>query len=356
MTARTLGALPRYIQEPGALARLTTIVPAIGSRPFILADGATSETGRQEIEQQLRGVTARVIFGLTGGACTASEIDRFAEAARTLEADMVAGLGGVTAIGLAKGVSLALGLPFVSLPLVPACHAPVSTLVEIEADGEQPAEIRVLRRPAELVLVDSALVATASSRQFIAGIGDTLARKFELEQGGAAGALNFAEGRPTLLAIAAAESAYQTVREQTGAALALRGRRKSGEALERVIEAMMLLSGVAHEQGGPSVAHALAGGFASLPDCRSVLHGEIVAFALLAQLAFEQRPAELIADLVGFYRSIGLPARLAEIGIVGEAKPAIDAAARRSSASWLVPVDPRRLAQAIAEADALGAK
>jgi glycerol dehydrogenase len=354
MTARILGALPRYVQEPGALARLGGVVAELGSRPFILADGATTEAGRQEIEQQLRGVAARVIFGLTGGVCTAAEIERFTEAARTLEADMVAGLGGQTALGLAKGVSLALGLPFVSVPLLPACHLPVSALIDVEADGDQAAGIRTLKHPAEIVLVDSALLAAAPSRQFIAGIGDTLARKFELEQGGAAGALNFAEGRPTLLALGAAESAYQTLREHAGAALALRGRRKGGEALERVIEAMMLLSGVAHEQGGPSIAHALAGGLATLPDCRSVLHGELVAFALLAQLAFEGRPAELAADLIGFYRSIGLPARLAEIGIVGEARPVVETAARRSSASWLVPVDPRRLAEAVLAADALG--
>src|SRR5713101_8112515 len=87
-----------------------------------------------------------------------------------------------------------------------------------------------------------------------------------------------------------------------------------------------------------------------------LLHGESVAFALLAQLVFEERPASMLGDRVGFYRALGLPARLGEIGIVGDTAPMLAAAARRSGDAWLVPVDAKRLVDAIARVDTLVAK
>jgi glycerol dehydrogenase len=355
MAIRVFGAPPRYIQGAGALAQLAPLFGQFGRRPFIVTDAATGDALRQEIEQWLKDTTDRVIFGLAG-ACTAAEIERFAETARTLEADLLAGIGGAAAIGIAKGICLATRLPLVTVPTVPCCHAAVSRLIEVEAEGEAGAETRLMPLPPELVLVDTAVLAAAPPRLFIAGIGDALARKFEIEQGVASGALNLLDGRPTLLAAAAAEAGYRAIRENAIAALALRTRRNSGEALERVTEAMVLLGGIAHESGGPSIAHALARGLAALPQCRTALHGELVAFALLAQLVFEERPADLLADLVAFYRTLGLPVRLAEIGIIADVPAAAEAAARRSGEAWLVPVDAKRLARAILEADALTAR
>jgi glycerol dehydrogenase len=356
MAFRVFGAPPRYIQGAGALRELPRLIGQFGRRPLIIADDGAGEALRGEIEQQLKETTDRVIFGLAGAQCTAAEIERFSETARMLEADVLAGLGGASAIFLAKGVCLALRLPLVALPTLPCCHAAVSRLIEVEADGESAAETRLMPLPPDLVLVDTALLAAAPPRLFIAGLGDVLARKFEIEQGADAGALNLLDGRPTLLAASAAEAAYRAIREHAIAALTLRTRRSSGEAFERVAEAMLLLGGIAHESGGPSIAHALARGFAALSPCRTMLHGELVAFALLAQLRFEERPAALLSELVGFYRSLGLPARLAEIGIVADAPAAAEEAARRGAQGFLVPFDVKRLARAILEVDAVAAK
>jgi glycerol dehydrogenase len=351
MPDRIFGAPPRYIQSAGALAQLAPLFGRLGRRPFIVTDAAAPEPLRQEIEQRLKDTTDRVIFGVAGGPCNAAEIERFVETARMLEADLVAGLGGALAIGLAKGVVLATHLPLVTVPTAPCCHAAISRIVEIEGNGDVAAEMRFLPQPPEAVLVDTALLAAAPPRLFIAGLGDAIARKFELEHSAAAGALNLLDGRPTLLAIAAGEACYRAIREHAGAALALRTRRKGGEALEQVAEAMLLLGGLAHESGGASIAHALARSLAALPPCRTALHGELVAFALLAQLVFEDRPADLLGDLVAFHRSLGLPTRLDEIGIVADAVAAAETAARRS-----LPTEGKRLARAILAVDTLQAR
>ncbi len=351
MTDRVFGALSRYIQGAGALAQLAPLVAGYGKRPFIIADTACNEALRLEIEQQLKASTDRVVFGLAGTACTEAEIERFAETARMLEADLLLGLGGGAAIGIAKGLCLATGLPLLTIPTVPCCHAPVSRFVEIESEHGFTGAMRPMRLAPDIVLVDTTVIAASPPRVFIAGFGDALARRFEVEHTTATGALNLFGGRPTMLAAAAGEAAWRAIRDHAIAALALRARRGTGEALERVTEAMVLLAGVAHENGGPSMAHALARGYAALPACRTALHGELVAVALLAQLVFDARPAELLAELVALYRAVGLPVRLAEIGIVADRAAAVETAARRG-----VPLDAKRLAQAVLEADAFTSK
>jgi len=202
--------------------------------------------------------------------------------------------------------------------------------------------------PPSAVLVDTSVFSGAPPRHFIAGLGCALARRFEVEQSAAAGAISLIEGRSTQLAAAAATAAWGTIREHAIAALAQRTRRSGGEALERVVEAMVLLSGIAHESGGPAIAHALARGYAALPACRTAVHGELVAVALLGQLVLEAQPAELVLDIVALHRSLGLPVRLAEIGIVADQAAAVEVATRRG-----VPLEAKRLAQAVFEADVL---
>jgi glycerol dehydrogenase len=58
----------------------------------------------------------------------------------------------------------------------------------------------------------------------------------------------------------------------------------AGPALERVVEANILLSGAGFESGGVAAAHAIHHGLCELPDVQHHLHGEKVAIGVLATL------------------------------------------------------------------------
>lgn len=85
--------------------------------------------------------------------------------------------------------------------------------------------------------------------------------------------------------------------------------------LEHVIEANTLLSGLGFESGGLAAAHAIHNGLTVVPETKAFWHGEKVAFGTLAMLLMTDRKPELIAQVYTFYRSVGLPVTLAEIGI-----------------------------------------
>jgi glycerol dehydrogenase len=88
-------------------------------------------------------------------------------------------------------------------------------------------------------------------------------------------------------------------------------------ALERVIEANILLSGVGSENGGLAAVHSIHNGLTTLESSAASLHGEKVAFSTLAALFLADKPAAVIDEVYGFCEAVGLPTTLAAIGLGG---------------------------------------
>ena len=63
-------------------------------------------------------------------------------------------------------------------------------------------------------------------------------------------------------------------------------------AVEKIIEANTLLSGIGFESVGLAGAHAIHNGLTVLEECHHMYHGEKVAFGTLAQLVLENVPHE----------------------------------------------------------------
>ncbi len=78
-------------------------------------------------------------------------------------------------------------------------------------------------------------------------------------------------------------------------------------ALENIIEANTLLSGIGFESGGLAAAHAIHNGFTALTgDIHHLTHGEKVAYGTLVQLFLENRPKEVLDKYIRFYQQIGM--------------------------------------------------
>jgi glycerol dehydrogenase len=148
------------------------------------------------------------------------------------------------------------------------------------------------------------------------------------------------------------------VRADAVAALEAVTAKTPNEAFERVVEATILSSGLGFESGGLSISHALTRGFSAIPALSGALHGEQVAFGLLAQLRLEGRSDEFLADMKAFYRTVGLPVSLADLGLRQGAAAAIETIAARTLAdapyvqNFQSEVTQANLTAALARADA----
>ncbi|MBY5323950.1 MULTISPECIES: glycerol dehydrogenase [Rhizobium] len=318
----------RYIQADGAMALLGQEAQTYGKRATALVDRGIFDLLEAEVTNALAG---RVDFDLArhGGECSEREISALAETARSKGADVVIGIGGGKALDTAKAAARDLGLPVIVVPTIAASDAPCSALAVVYNEDGTVAYDSFLPNNPNLVLVDTALIAKAPARFLAAGIGDALATWYEADSCRRSGAFNCMKMPGVSLAFEVARFCRETIFEFGVAALSECDAKTAGPAIERVIEANILLSGIGFESGGVAAAHAIHHGLCELDDVHHHLHGEKVAIGVLAGLKIQGLDDEFIR-VRDFCRLVRLPTRLADIGIADPTEAKLAIVARRA--------------------------
>src|SRR5262249_53926233 len=119
----------------------------------------------------------------------------------------------------------------------------------------------------------------------------------------------------TLAAIALARLCYDTILEYGPAAvLACRGKVVT-PALEHIVEANTLHSGLGFESGGLASAHSIHNGLTMLNGTHGYQHAEKVTIGALAGLFVADGPAKLIDGFYTFGGAAGLQTPLPGMGL-----------------------------------------
>jgi glycerol dehydrogenase len=124
----------------------------------------------------------------------------------------------------------------------------------------------------------------------------------------------------------------QTLYDDGPAALAAVGSNAVTPALERVVEANTLLSGLGFESGGLAIAHSIHNGLTTAEATHAFLHGEKVSFGLVVQLVVEGRPVAELDRVIRFCREVGLPTTLAELHLRADDRATLQTVAQRTVA------------------------
>jgi glycerol dehydrogenase len=342
----------RYVQGAGALATLDAELERLGiERPLVLLDPAVEEVTRLAL-----GDAETVRFG---GECSPGEIERVADAARAANADAVVAVGGGKALDTAKAVAHPAKLKLVIAPTIASTDAPTSALSVVYDDHGAFLEYRFWTSNPHLVLVDTEIVAKAPVRFLVAGIGDGLATWFEAESSSRTRSAAMAGGVPLQAALTLARLCYDTLLEYGVAARQAVERDVVTPAVERVIEANTLLSGLGFESGGLAGAHSIHNGLTELHETHDYWHGEKVAFGLIAMLVLEGRAQAELDEVTDFCLDVGLPVTLADVGVDVETADLERVAATACADGETIhntpfPVDPGMVLSAMIAADAYG--
>ena len=177
-TTRAFGSPLRYIQGPGEFDNLPAYVKPYGTACFLI-DAFLFQTLEQRLNAAYEGTGQQFIALSCSGECCDEEVERVKAEARQHGAGVFAGIGGGKTMDVAKLCADSAGLPLVIVPTSASTDAPVSEIAVVYQAGGEYIGSRKMRRNAELVLVDSEIVAKAPRRLFIAGIGDALATWLE---------------------------------------------------------------------------------------------------------------------------------------------------------------------------------
>ena len=352
----------RYTQGSNATLSLGREMAVLGlTGPALILAGnsaiaALSDTWRQSLGEA--GMEYQVCR--FGGECSLAEIERGKRQARDQRARVIVGAGGGKVLDTARAVAADLGLPVVNCPTVASSDAPCSALSVIYTEEGAFLQYRIYGKNPDLVLVDTQVIAQSPPRLLVAGMGDALATWFEAKTCVDGNIKNMRGGGSSQSALALAELCYRTLLRDGADALSALQNQSPTPALERLVEANTLLSGLGFESSGLAAAHAVHNGLTAVPETHAYFHGEKVAYGVLVQLILEQKPGPVREEVLDFATKVGLPTTLAEIGLAEMTGEMLDQIAARTTAEGETihnepfAVKPRMVAEAIRAADAMG--
>lgn len=352
----------RYTQGRGATAHLGAEMKALGLEgPVLIVAGRAARSLLAGIwRASLSDAGYTYAIHDFGGECSHAEIGRILDSAAQSSAATIVGAGGGKVLDAARAAAADRNVPVVNCPTVASSDAPCSALSVIYTAEGVFQEYRFYRKNPELVLVDSEVVAQAPPRLLAAGMGDALATWFEAKTCVAGHVRNMRGGASTRSALALAQLCYQTLIEDGPEAMRAVSLRAVTPALERIIEANTLLSGLGFESSGLAAAHAVHNGLTAAPSTARFYHGEKVAFGVIVQLVLEGAPQAQFADVFRFSTAVGLPITLQQIGCAELPRDLLLQIAARTTAPGETihnepfTVTPAMVADAILAADAAG--
>lgn len=313
------GSPRRYIQGAGAIAQLGAELARLGKTAVLVADEHVQRLVAPQGQESCAAAGVSLSPIVFGGEVTHAEVERMAALCKGNPPEIVVAAGGGKTIDAAKFLSGKIAAKLVTVPTVASNDSPTSHIIVVYDENHKLVGVEKLKANPDLVLVDTAIIAKAPAVLLSAGIGDAIVKRFEVEQCVGANGNNVFGARSPMTALALARACYDAVRADSVAALAAVRRGEPDAALERLVEASVLMSGLAFESGGLSVCHAMTRGLSAVPGPASALHGHQVAYGLLVQLALEGREAAFVNDIRGFFAQVDLPLSLSDLGFAGGA-------------------------------------
>lgn len=358
--AKILIAPSKYVQGPGELKNLGSYAAKSGKKALVLiSEGGRKRSGAQ-IQESFAGTGCEMFFESFNGECSKTEINRLTALAEEKGCDLIIGVGGGKIFDTAKAVAYARKVPVFICPTIASTDAPCSALSVIYTDAGVFEEYLFLPANPNMVLMDTDIIAQSPVRLTMAGIGDALATYYEARACQRSGAASCAGGLPTEAAMAIAKLCRDTLlAEGLKAKLALE-RKVCTPAVEKIVEANTLLSGIGFESAGLAGAHAIHNGLTVLEECHHMYHGEKVAFGTITQLVLEDVPADELEQIITFCIQVGLPVTMEQLGVKELTDEKVMAVAQLACAegdtlhNMPFVVTPQSVAAAIKAADALG--
>lgn len=303
-----------YVQEQGLMKKAGEWLVKYGNNLFIIAGKTAWSKVGAILEPSLKEYQLAYEVAIFTGESSYEEVERLQKIVPHAT-DLIVGIGGGKALDAAKAVAAKLGIPFVAIPTVAGTCACVTHLSVMYTTDGVFIDFITHAQNSILTLVDGEIIADSPVSFMLSGIGDTLAKWYE----GIVCARGHEDDVPTKLGLAAAKICLDTLTEYSEIAIKDMNSKTPSYAVQQITDAIFLsagaVGGFGMENTRACAAHGVHDGLTVVKETHQMMHGMKVAYGIIALLYIDNQPSEEIERVKSFYRKIGLPTSLLELGV-----------------------------------------
>lgn len=236
------------------------------------------------------------------------------------QVDLILGIGGGKAIDTAKLVANQINKTIFIIPTIASTCAGTSALSVVYNQDKTFKEIAFFKAPPEKIFIDLETIKNSPSRYTWAGIGDTLAKYYEVKiKHEYCLANNKKINFPTQMAIELSHNCKNIIIKNSEEGYYSH---EINEAFKNVVLTIIVTTGMVSnfidDFLNGAIAHSVFYGLTILPRIeKEHLHGEVVAYGILVQLLLENNLEEY-KRLTEFYKKLKFPINLTDVIILEE--------------------------------------
>ncbi|MCX6926637.1 MAG: glycerol dehydrogenase [Verrucomicrobia bacterium] len=301
------------MQGVGAINELPALIKLLGKQGLVLASPSAKNKvlPASGIDLGAQGI----LIESFRGECCEEELARLSAIMAQKQVNVLIGMGGGKTIDTAKIAADRADIPVIIIPTIASTDAPCSGCAVLYSKDGVFQKVYYQKANPAAVLVDVGIIAAAPTRFLVAGMGDGLSTWFEARSCVRTQSTNECGGYCTTVGLHIAKLCYDTLLTYGTAAKIASEKQIVTPALEHIVEANILLSGLGFESAGLAAAHAIHNGLTALAETHSFYHGEKVAFGVLAGLQITDASVDESKTVFSFCEEVGLPTTLADIGL-----------------------------------------
>lgn len=303
-----------YTIGTDAYDSMEKVCASLGKRALIVGGETALSKTIHKLEKALKEFTIidTVVYGKE---CIRAKANELYDIYQNKDVDFVVGVGGGKALDTSKCLADLLGVKVVTVPTIASTCAASSALAVMYNENHAFDGFWYFKAPAYHIFIDTTVIVEAPKEFFRAGIGDTIAKYYEVEFSARGRETNYNDELGLSISRMCNLPLINSAAEAHRDCMA----EKITEKFEQVVLIILVSTGmvsmlVNHDFNG-AVAHALFYGLTEIEGFEEKFrHGDVIGYTTAVQLMMDGREdeAEKIGNLI---RQLGVEATLSERNI-----------------------------------------